>query len=136
MKKIIHADPAVISADTFAPEAPISWTRDPDEWLTSEDIENVMRQYEDKFPTFEFLGPSPSDYNAPKLAGVCVWEELCHFSLKKYMDLGTNKISTRTRTLKKDLTGCHCSSTLIPKTTTYSFLTARVIARKKKSGTS
>lgn len=92
MKMIMGADPAVASVDTFAPEAPNSWTRDPDEWLTSEDIENVMRQYEDRFPTFEFLGPSPSDYNAPKLAGVCVWEELCHFSLKKYMDLGTNKI--------------------------------------------
>ena len=113
MKKIMDADPAVISVDTFAPEAPISWTRDPDEWLTSEDIENVMRQYEDKFPTFEFLGPSPSDYNAPKLAGVCVWEELCHFSLKKYMDLGTNKIGVIFNTDPHTEDGSHWVSLFI-----------------------
>ena len=77
---------------TFAPEAPKSWIRDPDEWLSSDEIENVMKQYEDKFPGFEFLGPSPSDYSAPKLAGVCVWEELCNFSLKKYADSGTHQI--------------------------------------------
>ncbi len=77
---------------TFAPEAPKSWDRDPDEWLSSDEIENVMKQYEDKFPGFEFLGPSPSDYSAPKLAGVCVWEELCNFSLQKYVDSGTHQI--------------------------------------------
>jgi len=80
------------SDTTFAPEAPKSWIRDPDEWLSSDEIENVMKQYEDKFPAFEFLGPSPSDYSAPKLAGVCVWEELCNFSLKKYADAGTHQI--------------------------------------------
>lgn len=92
MKQLTGADPATVTADTFAPEAPMSWNNDPDEWLSSEDIENVMKQYEDKFPAFEFLGPSPSDYNAPKLAGVCVWEELCKFSLKKYVDSGTHQI--------------------------------------------
>ncbi len=66
MKQIMRADPAVVAADTFAPEAPTSWNHDPHEWLTSDDIEIVMRQYEDKFPAFEFLGPSPIDYNAPK----------------------------------------------------------------------
>jgi len=87
------AGTAAIAGDaTFAPEAPKSWIRDPDEWLSSDEIENVMKQYEDKFPAFEFLGPSPSDYSAPKLAGVCVWEELCNFSLKKYADAGTHQI--------------------------------------------
>ena len=92
MKQLMGPDSAPGSEDTFAPEAPKSWIRDPDEWLSSEDIENVMKQYEDKFPTFEFLGPSPSDYSAPKTAGVCVWEELCNFSLNKYVDAGTHKI--------------------------------------------
>ena len=93
LKQIAGAGTAAIAGDaTFAPEAPKSWIRDPDEWLSSDEIENVMKQYEDKFPAFEFLGPSPSDYSAPKLAGVCVWEELCNFSLKKYADSGTHQI--------------------------------------------
>jgi hypothetical protein len=115
MQKITGVDPAVVSNanGTFAPEAPKSWTRDPDEWLTSEDIENVMKQYEDKFPAFEFLGPSPSDYNAPKLAGVCVWEELCNFSLKKYVDAGTHKIGVIFNTDPHTENGSHWVSVFI-----------------------
>ena len=90
--KQIAGTTAIAGDTTFAPEAPKSWIRDPDEWLSSDEIENVMKQYEDKFPAFEFLGPSPSDYSAPKLAGVCVWEELCNFSLQKYADSGTHQI--------------------------------------------
>ena len=90
--KQIAGTTAIAGDTTFAPEAPKSWIRDPDEWLSSDEIENVMKQYEDKFPAFEFLGPSPSDYSAPKLAGVCVWEELCNFSLQKYVDSGTHQI--------------------------------------------
>ena len=98
---------------TFAPEAPKSWIRDPDEWLSSEEIENVMKQYENKFPAFEFLGPSPSDYSAPKLAGVCVWEELCNFSLKKYVDSGTSKIGVIFNTDPHTEDGAHWVSLFI-----------------------
>ena len=106
---IIHK----LSDGAFAPEAPKSWIRDPDEWLSSEEIENVMKQYEDKFPTFEFLGPSPSDYNAPKMAGVCVWEELCNFSLKKYVDSGTHKIGVIFNTDPHTEDGAHWVSVFI-----------------------
>ena len=98
---------------TFAPEAPKSWIRDPDEWLSSEEIERVMKQYEDKFPAFEFLGPSPSDYSAPKLAGVCVWEELCNFNLKKYVDSGTHQIGVVFNTDPHTEDGAHWVSLFI-----------------------
>jgi hypothetical protein len=98
---------------TFAPEAPKSWIRNPDEWLSSEEIENVMKQYENKFPAFEFLGPSPSDYSAPKLAGVCVWEELCNFSLKKYVDSGTHQIGVIFNTDPHTEDGAHWVSVFI-----------------------
>ena len=101
------------SDDTFAPEAPKSWVHDPDEWLSSEEIENVMKQYEDKFPEFEFLGPSPSDYSAPKMAGVCVWEELCNFSLQKYVDAGTHKIGVIFNTDPHTEDGSHWVSLFI-----------------------
>ena len=103
----------IVNDATFAPEAPKSWTYDPDEWLTSEEIERVMKQYEDKFPAFEFLGPSPSDYNAPKLAGVCVWEELCNFSLKKYVESGTHQIGVIFNTDPHTEDGSHWVSLFI-----------------------
>lgn len=66
---------------TFAPQAPPSWKKNINEWLSSVDIENVMKQYEQKYKDFTFLGPSPIDFDSHKLYGECVWEELCHFNL-------------------------------------------------------
>ena len=66
---------------SFAPESPSEWNKNPNEWLTSLDIVNVMKQYEEAYSCFEFLGPSPIDYDTHKLYGECVWEELCHFNL-------------------------------------------------------
>ena len=77
--------------DAFAPESPDSWNKNTNEWLSSIDILKVMNQYEKKYKCFDFLGPSPIDYDTHMLQGECVWEELCHFNLKKQMKKGFNK---------------------------------------------
>ena len=61
------------------------------EWLTSIDILNVMRQHEKIDRHFEFIGPSPIDYDHHKAYGECVWEELCKFSLAENLRKGKNK---------------------------------------------
>lgn len=67
----------------FAPESPKTWAKNPNEWLSSVDITKVMKQYETAFPSFEFLGPSPIDFDkTPKGENSCVFEELCDFELK------------------------------------------------------
>ncbi len=78
--------------DNFAPKAPNLWRKKPTEWLTSVDIQTVMRQWEKAFKCFEFIGPSPIDYDQHKMFDECVWEELCKFSLKRYKKRGKNKI--------------------------------------------
>lgn len=70
---------------TFAPKSPEIWKYNPNEWLSSLDIVNVMKQYEKKYKCFEFLGPSPINYDTHILYGDCVWEELCNFNLEKYL---------------------------------------------------
>ena len=65
---------------TFATDSPESWNKDPNTWLNSLDIDNVMRQYEREYPSFEFIGPSPIDFDKRQEYGECVWGELCHFS--------------------------------------------------------
>lgn len=70
---------------TFAPKSPEIWKRKPNEWLTSIDILNVMKQYEHAHKDFEFLGPSPIDYDTHKVFGECVWEELCNFNLESFI---------------------------------------------------
>jgi hypothetical protein len=78
--------------DSFAPESPKEWKKNPNEWLTSVDIVEVMTQYEKTYKCFEFLGPSPIDYDSHKLFGECVWEELCHFNLSNQIKRGKTKI--------------------------------------------
>ena len=77
---------------TFAPKAPVEWKKNKNEWLTSVDILNVMRQYENKDKSFMFLGPSPIDFNSKKLYGECVWDELCHFNLLDVLKKGKKKV--------------------------------------------
>ena len=37
---------------SFAPEAPKSWNKNPNEWLSSTDILKVMKQYEKAYRCF------------------------------------------------------------------------------------
>ena len=77
---------------TFAPKSPSSWKNNPNEWLTSLDIEAVMKQYENYYKCFEFLGPSPIDYDTHVLYGECVWEELCNLNISEQIKRNINKI--------------------------------------------
>ena len=77
---------------TFAPKMPSVWKNNPDEWLSSLEIESVMKQYEKYYKCFVFLGPSPIDFDSHKFFGECVWEELCKFNLANEIKMGKNKI--------------------------------------------
>jgi len=77
---------------TFAPKSPDKWKINPNEWLSSVDITNVMRQYEEAYSCFKFLGPSPIDFDEHKMEEGCVWPELCNFQLKDEIDKGITKV--------------------------------------------
>lgn len=78
--------------NSFAPASPKDWKKNPNEWLSSVDITNVMKQYEKAYKCYEFIGPSPIDYDTIQMYGECVWEELCHFDLEKQIRNGKTKI--------------------------------------------
>ena len=44
-----------------------------------------MKQFEKKHNNFEFIGPSPIDFDDHEMFGECVWEELCKFDLQQKM---------------------------------------------------
>lgn len=81
-----------VKKHTFAPSQPITWKKKPNEWLTSVDINRFMKQYEKTYKSFEFLGPSPIDYDHHMMYDECVWEELCKFDLSKYLNKGKTNI--------------------------------------------
>ena len=99
---------------TFAPKAPKSWLKNPTEWLSSLDINKIMKQYEHDFPNFDFIGPSPIDFDTfLSTENKCVWEELCHFSLKKHLSKGKQKIGIIFNTDKHNEGGSHWISLFI-----------------------
>ncbi len=99
--------------ESFSPVEPIEWKKNPNEWLSSIDIIEVMNQYEKTYKCFDFLGPSPIDYDTHQLYGECVWEELCHFSLADQIKKGKSKIGVIFNTDPHDKDGEHWISLFI-----------------------
>lgn len=77
---------------SFRPIAPENWKKNPYDWLSSDEISNVMYQYELAYSNFIFIGPSPINFDDKKHNGVCVWDELCHFNLNDLIKKGIDKI--------------------------------------------
>jgi hypothetical protein len=78
---------------SFAPDKPSEWSSNPTEWLSNIDILDVLAQYETAFPHFRTIGPTPIDFDTRIFVyGKCVWEELCTFSLSKYLEKKVTKI--------------------------------------------
>ena len=99
--------------ESFAPESPDEWTTNPNEWLTSVDIMKVMKQYERAYKCFDFIGPSPIDFDTRKMYGDCVWEELCNFSLAEQIKRGKTKIGIILNTDPHNKPGQHWISMFI-----------------------
>ena len=79
----------VPNTNMFAPPKPKY--DDKNEWLSNVDIANVLKQYEKLYYCFEFLGPTPIDYDS-KYEGGFVCNKIANFSLKKYIDEKKSKI--------------------------------------------
>lgn len=97
---------------TFAPISPNTWEYNPNEWLSNYDLKNVMKQYEDKYKDFSFIGPSPIDFDKTE-HNKCIWNDLCLFNLKSYIDRGKNKIAIIFNTDTHDKSGSHWISLFI-----------------------
>jgi hypothetical protein len=101
---------ADLARRTLRPAMPAGWKEDPDMWLDSNNIADVMNQYEEAYPHFEFMGPFPIDFAAPdpyKSGGAavrgaagqpgvmskkCLMTEICELRVQKAMSNGTRAI--------------------------------------------
>lgn len=99
--------------NSFAPVSPAIWKKNPNEWLTNYDIMNVMRQYEQSYPCFSFIGPSPIDFDKKINRGECVWNELCRFELRQYIQSKILKIGVIFNTDPHNRRGQHWISLFI-----------------------
>jgi hypothetical protein len=99
--------------ESFAPVSPAEWKKNPNEWLSSLDIIKVMKQYEKAYKCFEFIGPSPIDFDTKKIYGECVWEELCNFNLEDQIKHRKTKIGIIFNTDPHNKSGEHWISMFI-----------------------
>jgi hypothetical protein len=80
------------------PKKPKGWDNDPDMWLDNYNIIHVMKQYEEAFPWFKFLGVFPIDFSAPDpykrniSKSQCLYKETCNLKLKEEYQKGVRGI--------------------------------------------
>jgi hypothetical protein len=93
---IPDAEKEQLAKTWLRPEQPASWKEDPDMWLDSLNIKDVMDQYEEAYPTFKFMGPFPIDFAArdpyEKGEDKCIIGDMCALNLKKEAKEGKTMI--------------------------------------------
>jgi len=97
----------------FRPFHPKEWNDNPREWLSNFDILKVLKQYEQSYPEFEFLGPCPIDFDKKLNDQKCVCSEICKFQLSNYIKKGTKKIGMIFNLDDHDEAGSHWVSLYI-----------------------
>ena len=107
----------------YRPELPKEWDAKPTTWLDSYNIEDVMHQYEQAEPTFEFIGPTPIDFDSKDGFGKCILEELCKLDLQAAMQRGKTKLGIIFNLDPHDQPGSHwvCGFIDIPAKSAYYF---------------
>jgi hypothetical protein len=95
---------SVLGKKYLRPPAPKEWTQDPDMWLDTNNIADVMNQYEEArtvngVKEFEFMGPFPIDFAAPDPYNKgdngekkCLMNEVCEIRIQKALENGTKSI--------------------------------------------
>ena len=107
INKTIPEKSKIFKKKIFAPEMPDKWKVNINEWLNSTDILQIMKQYEETYPYFKFYGPSPIDFNTITYNNICVWPEICKFSVKKCLKKKNTKIGFIFNTDTHNQSGSH-----------------------------
>jgi len=76
----------------FAAFHPKNWRMNENEWLSNFDITRVLKQYKEAHSDFDFIEPSPIDFDT-KINNKCVTEKMCRFQVKDYVKRGITKIA-------------------------------------------
>lgn len=77
----------------YAPIHPTSWLTNKYEWLSTIDINNVMKMFERKYKCFKYIKTSPIDFD-DKIEDTekCVVEDLCSLNIKEQLENGKTKL--------------------------------------------
>ena len=68
---------------SFRPLQPKTWESNPKTWLNTTDINNVMKQYEMKFPHFKYFEATPIDFHLKDEDNSCLVSSLCNININE-----------------------------------------------------
>lgn len=89
------------------PKAPETWSLNRYEWLSSDDIDAVEKNYTKIFADYKYLGTVPIDFDLKSETGQCIVSSLCATKLKQLFDKGFHRIGIVFNTDPHDGPGEH-----------------------------
>lgn len=98
------SDQLNVQTNAFSPKSPKDW--ETNKWLSNFDIEAVLKQYKEAYPNFEYLGPSPIDFDEI-LGSSCVEDKLCKLNIADKIKNKINKIGISINLDKHTGNGTH-----------------------------
>lgn len=97
----------------YRPTYPKEWNNNKNEWLSNFDILAVIKQYEETYPSFKFIGPTFIDFDTKLYNNKCVENDLCNFHIDTYMKSKQTKIGIVFNLDKHNQSGSHWVSLFI-----------------------
>lgn len=93
---------------SFRPMKPPEWYKNERTWLNNYDINYVMKQYEQKYTDFVFLGVYPIDfYETYPGTNTCIGDFMCLFNIKNMLEKKKNRFGLVLNLHTHDKPGSH-----------------------------
>ena len=73
-------------------KAPEEWVSNPEEWLSSIDIEKIESEFMHVFAKYKFLGCIPIDFDKKSQTGKCIVDSLCSIQIQDLYNKGARRI--------------------------------------------
>lgn len=82
----------IINSLLTKPNAPNSWKTNPEEWLSSIDIDAVEKQFASLFSDYYYVGTVPIDFGKKSETGACIVDSLCSLNIEGLYNKGYRRI--------------------------------------------
>jgi hypothetical protein len=89
------------------PKAPKEWALNRHEWLSSDDIDAVEKNFAEVFPDYHYIATVPIDFDLKSETQTCLVSALCSMKLKDLYDKGKQRIGIVINTDPHDGPGQH-----------------------------
>jgi hypothetical protein len=94
LQTLSYKEREYLDSVVFAPHHPDEWDKNPTEWLSNYDINSIMKQYDQFYPEFTFIGSTTMDFDEKPTDydGDCVCNNMCNFKVSDCIKKGIRKV--------------------------------------------